>query len=432
MDGNREDWVEVELGEICKTTSGGTPNRGNPDYYIGEIPWVKSGELNANRITQTEEHISEEAIKNSSAKILPKGTLLMAMYGATIGKVAILGIEAATNQAVCGIFENEIIETRYLYWHLSASKRKLVEKGIGGAQPNIGQGIIKNLEVPLAPLPEQRAIVSKIEQLFSALDNGTANLKKAQAQLKVYRQAVLSFVVNGSSLVPIGDVVQDLTQGWSPSCINRSSSDPEEWAVIKTSAVQHGRYIEHENKILPENLEPREQHEIEVGDILITRAGPRVRVGVCCLVRKTRPRLINCDKVYRIRVNKDLIHPEFFEAVMNSPEYMKAIEKIKTGSSDSGLNLTQNRFLTIEIPLPTLEEQHQIVQEIESRLSVCDKLEESIKESLQKSEALRQSILKRAFAGQLLTEDELAACRQEKDWEPAGVLLERFRRTEHT
>lgn len=424
----KEGWNHVLLGNVCQTTSGGTPSRRNPDFYEGNIPWVKSGELNSNYITETQEHISEEAIRNSSAKVFPKGTLLMAMYGATIGKVAILGIEAATNQAVCGIYESEAIETRYLYWFLSSSKSNLVKQGIGGAQPNIGQGIIKNLKIPLPPLPEQRAIVSRIEELFSAVESGVGSLRQAQAQLKVYRQAVLSSVVNGSDLVPINDVIEDLTQGWSPSCINRSSSDPEEWAVIKTSAVQHGRYIDVENKILPENLEPREQHEIEVGDVLITRAGPRVRVGVCCLVRKTRPKLINCDKVYRIRINRELMHPEFFEAVLNSPEYLKAIEKIKTGSSDSGLNLTQNRFLTIEIPLPTLEEQHQIVQEIEKRLSVCDSLEVAITDSLSKAEALRQSILKKAFAGELLTEDELAACRKEKDWEPAGVLVERIKK----
>src|SRR4051812_32859977 len=106
----------AKLGNVFKTTSGGTPSRKNPDYFKGNIPWVKSGELESNVIVETEEKISEEAIKNSSAKLFPKGTLLIALYGATIGKLARLGIDAATNQAVCGIFENEEHDHQYLYW----------------------------------------------------------------------------------------------------------------------------------------------------------------------------------------------------------------------------------------------------------------------------------------------------------------------------
>ena len=110
-------WQIKKLGDICLTTSGGTPSRGNNRYYEGNIPWVKSGELAKGLILDTEEKISEEAIKNSSAKIFPKGTLLIALYGATIGKLAFLGVEAATNQAVCGIFQSENINSNYLFKH---------------------------------------------------------------------------------------------------------------------------------------------------------------------------------------------------------------------------------------------------------------------------------------------------------------------------
>ena len=139
-----------------------------------------------------------------------------------------------------------------------------------------------------------------------------------------------------------------------------------------------------------------------VGDILITRAGPRVRVGVCCMVRKTRPRLINCDKVYRIKANTKIILPEYFELILNTPYYQREIEKMKTGISDSGLNLTQTKFLKIEIPIPSLKKQKLIVSEIECKLSVCDKIKETISHSLQQAETLRQSILKKAFEGKLI------------------------------
>jgi type I restriction enzyme S subunit len=423
----KEDWIECSLGEVCFTTSGGTPSRQNKSYYDGNIPWIKSGELDKGVIYESEEHISEEAIKKSSAKIFPKGTLLFALYGATIGKMATLGIDAATNQAICGIYKSDVLNSEYLYHNLFFQKNFLIQQGIGGAQPNISQTILKKLILPLPPLPTQKAIVRKIEQLFSSLDSGIADLKKAQEQLVIYRQAVLSFSFPKKRKVEISELIENLSQGWSPKCINQKSIDSNQWAVIKTSAIQSGKFVEFENKILPDNLQPKEQHEIKKGDILITRAGPRVRVGICCLVRKTRPKLINCDKVYRIELNQNLVDGEYFEYALNSPEILSKIEVMKSGSSDSGLNLTQKAFLKLQIPFTSKEEQHQIVQEIESRLSVCDKVEESIQESLLKAQALRQSILKKAFEGTLLSQEEIAKCKADKDYEPANVLLKKIK-----
>ncbi|HLW07086.1 MAG TPA: restriction endonuclease subunit S, partial [Marinilabiliaceae bacterium] len=223
----KEDWVECELGEVCFTTSGGTPSRQNDSFYEGNIPWVKSGELDRGVILDTEEHISEEAIKNSSAKIFPKGTLLFALYGATIGKMATLGVPAATNQAICAIYKNDILESKYLYNYLSFSKRDLINKGKGGAQPNISQTILKQFEIPIAPLPIQRAIVAKIEELFSSLESGIADLKKAQDQLVIYRQAVLKKAFEG-----------ELTKEWREKQTDLPTAD-ELLEQIKVERQKH-------------------------------------------------------------------------------------------------------------------------------------------------------------------------------------------------
>jgi len=293
---------------------------------------------------------------------------------------------------------------------------------------------LERSEIPLPPLPDQHRIVAKIEELFSSLDKGIESLKTAQQQLKVYRQAVLKWsfegkltnkdVVDGElpegwKWTKLSEIIRTLDQGWSPKCENKASSNNEEWAVIKTTAVQSGSFIETENKILPSNLEPREQHELKVGDILITRAGPRVRAGVCCMIKHVRPKLINCDKAYRIRVKGNEILSSFLSLALNSPDYSNEIEKMKTGISDSGVNLTQKGFLQLSIKLPPITEQNSIVSEIESRLSVCDKIEESIEQSLKHAESLRQSILKKAFEGKLVP--------QEPNDEPASVLLARIK-----
>ncbi len=193
----RADWVSDELGNIFQTASGGTPSRRNEHFYCGSILWVKSGELDKGVIFNTEEKITEEAVKNSSAKIFPQGTLLIALYGATIGKLAFLGTEAATNQAICGIFMNNSIDSKFLYYFLVFRKPKLISQGAGGAQPNISQLILKKLEFSFPSKSEQKTIVRKIETLFASLDKGIADLKTAQEQLKIYRQAVLKKAFEG-------------------------------------------------------------------------------------------------------------------------------------------------------------------------------------------------------------------------------------------
>lgn len=291
------------------------------------------------------------------------------------------------------------------------------------------------LPVPLAPLNEQKRMIDKIEELITDLDKGIEYLETTKQQLKIYRQSVLNYAFEGKltnknvkenelpkgwKWSPIKDVISELNQGWSPKCENTHSKSNDEWAVIKTSAIQHINFIEIENKRLPKNLTPRKQHELKNNDILITRAGPRVRVGVCCLVKNVRPKLLNCDKAYRIIADENKVLPIYLVQVLNTPRFLKIIDKCKTGGSDSGLNLTQTRFSSIKIPLPNnRDEQKKIISEIEARLSICDKIEETIENSLLQAEALRLSIIKNAFEGKLVP--------QNSSDEPAEKLLERIR-----
>ena len=170
-EGLPEGWVGTHVENVCKTTSGGTPSRKNPDYYDGDIPWLKSGELNDEIIFESDEKISQDALDKSNAKIFPKGTMLMAMYGATIGKLGILGIPSSTNQAICAFLNmGDDLNKSFLFYFLLYSRKKLTEKGFGGAQNNISQTIIKNLSIPIPPLNEQHRIVSKIESIFGKID----------------------------------------------------------------------------------------------------------------------------------------------------------------------------------------------------------------------------------------------------------------------
>ncbi|MCG7280498.1 restriction endonuclease subunit S [Chryseobacterium taklimakanense] len=156
----------VKLSKVCSTTSGGTPLRSRFEFYNGKIPWLKSGELNDNKIKSSDEFITELGLKNSSAKLHPKGTLLLAMYGATAGKTGILELDAATNQAICALFPNEdLLRKKFLYWFLRQHRYKFIEISKGGAQPNISQKVINDTLIPLPSIQLQKIIVDVLDKI---------------------------------------------------------------------------------------------------------------------------------------------------------------------------------------------------------------------------------------------------------------------------
>ena len=165
-----DNWCWVSLGNIGKWQSGATPSRMQKDYYGGEIPWLKTGDLNDGFINIIPETITQKALEETSVKLNPKGSVLVAMYGATIGKIGILSFPAATNQACCACVDFYGIEQMYLFYYLLSQKDYFVRLGGGGAQPNISKEKIIETMIPLPPKAEQLRIVAKIEEVFKALD----------------------------------------------------------------------------------------------------------------------------------------------------------------------------------------------------------------------------------------------------------------------
>ena len=166
-------WKWTTLGEMGKWQAGGTPARSNLNFFRrGNIPWLKTGDLNDSEIKEVAEYITEEAIKNSSAHVNPIGSVLMAMYGATIGKLGILTFPCATNQACCACVVNEnFVDKWYLFFYLLSQRTKFIALGAGGAQPNISRKKIVGYLIPLPPLAEQRRIVARLNELLPLVDD---------------------------------------------------------------------------------------------------------------------------------------------------------------------------------------------------------------------------------------------------------------------
>lgn len=226
-------------------------------------------------------------------------------------------------------------------------------------------------------------------------------------------------------LAPLEDG-RTLHHGWSPQCLSEPSPSSDVWGVLKTTAIQQGRYLPEHNKRLPDSLKPRPQLEVKAGDLLLTCAGPRVRCGVPCLVRETRPRLILSGKMYRFRVRPDVVDPRFLEAQLLSSAAQAALDAMKTGISDSGLNLTHDRFKQLPTILAPLHEQRQVVAAIDAHFSRLDAATATLERVQRKLERYRASVLKAAVEGRLVpTEAELAR-KEGRSYEPASVLLKRI------
>ena len=237
-------WVWTTLGNIGIWQSGGTPSRSNKSYYGGNIPWLKTGDLNDGLITNIPEGITEEAVTNSSAKINPTGSVLMAMYGATIGKLGILTFPATTNQACCACIEYYAITQYYLFYFLLSHRDIFIAKGGGGAQPNISKEIIVNTAIPLPPLPEQERIIIEIERWFAFIDEIEQNKTDLQFIIKKTKSKILDLAIHGKLVPqdPNDEPASELLKRINPSakitCDNAHYTQlPKGWAICRLEQI---------------------------------------------------------------------------------------------------------------------------------------------------------------------------------------------------
>jgi len=271
----------------------------------------------------------------------------------------------------------------------------------------------------LPSLLEQKAIVKKIEELFSSLDSGITDLKKAQDQLKIYRQAVLKKAFEGNfKIYKLGDIAEVKRGKSKHRPRNDKSLFGGKYPFIQTGEIRaaNGGIIKNYTRTYSEKGLAQSKLWSE-GTLCLTIAaniGETAFLGFdACFP----------DSVVGIKPKEELLNSKYLNFYVQ--KIKQEIDNKASATAQKNINV---RILdSLEIPLPILKEQHQIVREIESRLSVCDNVEESIKESLQKAQALRQSILKKAFEGKLLSNEEIAKCKVDKDYEPATVLLENIK-----
>ena len=347
----------VKLKDVCDTMSGGTPSRDIAAYYGGDIPWVKSGELLDGLITDTEEKITKAAVASSSAKLFSAGTLLIALYGATVGRLGILGIDATTNQAVCGITPNEQLDRDFLFYYLLKQREKLIDSRTGGAQPNINQEIIRELDIPLPPLTEQKRIASllaradRLRQLRrTAYDLGVALLQSVF--LEMFGDPVTnSKKLNVEKLEGFTNLVSSGSTPLGGSNVYTASGI----RFIRSQNVLMNKFDFSDIAFISEEIyNSMKRTVVKRNDVLLNITGASIGRVACY----QDDFLANVNQhVCIIRCKPEKLNPIYLSYVLSMPSFQEKFITNQSGATRQALNFEQIKDFNIPIPPLSLQEE---------------------------------------------------------------------------
>ena len=465
-------WIDVALTDICQIVGGGTPSTKVAEYWEGDIPWISSADIYGLTDIRPRRKITEAAIRGSATNMVAAGAIVV-VTRVGLGKVAIAHRDLCFSQDSQGlVFDADQIGGLYLTYFLSQAVQNFRYEGRGTTISGVTKKHLGEIQVLIPPLPEQRRIVAEIEKQFTRLDASVAALRRTQANLKRYRASVLRAACSGE-LVPTeaelaraedreyepSDVLVErilaerrsrweaqekrrgkyrepaapdtsdlppLPEGWVNSTMgqcfevyvgatprrNREDYWGGEIAWVSSSEVAFNRITATRETITAAGYDNASVNLHPKGTVLLGMIGEGKTRGQVAILDIPA---CNSQNSAALRVSEVSLPPEFvFYYLMGQYE---ATRRIGSGNNQPALN--KSRVQEIVLPLPPLAEQHRIVAEVERRLSVIQQAETAVEASLRRAERLRQSILKRAFCGELVPRDP--------DDEPASVLLERIR-----
>ena len=382
----------AKLGNFFTIASGGTPDKRNPSYYEnGTIPWVKTGDLKNQYVPAGIECITEEGLNNSSAKLFPPNTVLVAMYGATIGACSILTYKAATNQACAAFLPNKNVLPTYLYYFLSSKREQFVKDGVGGAQPNISAGYLKNVQFGLIPMQQQIDIVEKLDKVEKLIVLRKEQLAKLDQLVK--SRFIELFGMPGADdfgwgLMPLGSICYiNPKKGQDP----RLSSGVEVSFVPMPAVTERGEI---------DATAVKEYDEVKTGftyfaenDVLFAKITPCMENGKGAVARGLHNGLgFGSTEFHVLRPISGKSNPYWIYTLTAFSQFREDAASNMTGSA--GQRRVPASFLeNYRVAVPPIERQEQFAAFVEQ----TDKSKLAIQQSLDKLELLKKSLMQKYF-----------------------------------
>jgi type I restriction enzyme, S subunit len=405
-------WAWAALGEVGRWLGGGTPSKSVADYWEGDIPWVSPKDMKVERIVDTEDHISHDAVEESATNLVPPGAVLVVTRSGILRHmlpVAVADRHVALNQDLKALIPADEIDPSYIAWVLRANADNILREcsKAGTTVSNIETRRLLAFKIPVAPLAEQRRIVASIEQDLSWLDTALQDLTHAERRLSQFRAAVLTEAMASWTERPLGDFSR-IFVGTTPS-----RSRPDLWGGgvpwVSSGEVAFCRITATRETIAPEAVSAERVHP--PGTVLLAMIGEGRTRGQAAVLDVGAAHNQNSAA---IRLDASVcVHDWLFYVLMARYEETRAV-----GSGGQQPALNSARVATLRIPLPPLDKQHALVGLIEKRLSAASALELAVQRTSQRASLLRSAALASAFRGELVPQDP--------EDEPASVLVERI------
>lgn len=395
-------WTIARLDQVADWSSGGTPKAGRRAYYGGDIPWAVIGDLADGAVRATANSITQLGLENSSAKIVPAGSVLVAMYG-SIGKLGVAGLPMATNQAIAIAQPREGISREFLFYYLMSQRDLLNAAGRGGTQRNISQSILKPWPIPLPPPDEQCRVVEIIEDHLSRLDAANRALITSTARARALIRATLMRAIPDVTEYPSHWLASTVDHAGSVTLGRQRHPD---WHTgdnmqpyLRVANVFEDRIDTSDVMQMHWPEGTFERFRLVPGDILLNEGQTPELLGRPAMYRGEPGEVAFTNSLLRFQANA-LVNPEFalivFRRHMHAGRFTRE-SRITTNIA----HLSATRLKPIEFPIAPLDEQERIVLEVRKHLGAVGRLQEGMADASLRSRALRRAVLAAAFSGRL-------------------------------
>lgn len=388
------------LRELVTFRGGGTPSKQVPEYWDGDIPWASVKDFTSTSLSETQDFITQEGLRNSSANLIPKGHVIIPTR-MSLGKAAINTVDLAINQDLRALIPKVPLNANFLLHAVLSLKEEIVKKGSGATVKGITQEQLYKLEIPI---PEEFEDQIRIAHLLGKVEGLIAQRKQHLQQLDDLLKSIFLEMFGdpvrnekGWNIEPCEKAVLEISSGTSYGGEDRPFENPEEIGVLKISAVTKGTFDPAEFKVVDRAQITKTLRYVKRGDFLFSRANTIQLVAACCVVPEDYDRLFLPDKLWALTLNEHLVKPQFLNYLLKNERYRDVVRALASGGHDSMLNISMKKFMTLGIPCPPDDLQNQFAAVV----GKVEALKFRYQQSLTDLEALYGALSQQAFNGEL-------------------------------